>query len=158
MPQAPALVAVPARPRGQQPAPAVVLATAETRPASRAAKGPRPSDLNDDVASADAEKTVYELAGTPGNVLPPTAAGGDGWHAPAVPGPQHGASAAATDLAMSDTPATTADDKLAADPQVVTRPQPMERARQVILEWSRPSAVDPTLEARQSGYQTAAPE
>ena len=158
MPQAPALVAVPARPRGQQPAPAVVLATAETRPASRAAKGPRPSDLNDDVASADAEKTVYELAGTPGNVLPPTAAGGDGWHAPAVPGPQHGASAAATDLAMSDTPATTADDKLAADPQVVTRPQPMERARQVILEWSRPSAVDPTVEARQSGYQTAAPE
>jgi hypothetical protein len=34
----------------------------------------------------------------------------------------------------------------------------MERARQVILEWGQPNAADPTVEARQSGYQTAAPE
>jgi hypothetical protein len=156
-PQTPALVAVPTRPRGEQPAPDVALASADTRSAPRAAKGPRPSDMNDDVNTGDAGKTVYELAGTAGNVLPPNAAGADGWHAPAVPGTQRGASAATTDLAMADMPAATTD-KMPADPQVVTRPQPMERARQVILEWGRPNAADPTVEARQSGYQTAAPE
>ena len=59
---------------------------------------------------------------------------------------------------MTDMPAAATDDKLAADPQVVTRPQPMERARQVILEWGRPNAADPSGRVRQSGYQTAAPE
>ncbi len=120
------LVAVKAPDAGRGGArPAANLAHRGRSAEPRSASGPGPSS-----DSAD-EPSVYALAATSKDALkgPVTRPVSD-WHAPRdsdLPGP------------TEDEPAATPDEESQPAQHQVTRPQPAQSARQVILEWSRPN-------------------
>jgi hypothetical protein len=123
----PALVAVKA-PGPSERRPRVDAVAGGPRSAAEARGKARPTSATKDEASS-----VYQLAATARGALAVAAAAGDeGWHAPGRMESSNDA-AEARDVAAADP-----DSQPAAQYQV-TRPQPFEQARQVILEWSRPN-------------------
>jgi len=92
--------------------------------------------------SRPSRPSVYELASTSKNSAQPAGAEPEAWHAPR-PGPA--AETAAETAEPSDAPAGEPERRWPHPAQYqVTRPQPVERANQVILEWSRPPAAAAT--------------
>jgi hypothetical protein len=113
------------------------VAAASTAPDRRQLSGDgRPQPPGPSPAGGDGP-TVYELAATSTDALqaaPPEKAR---WHRPRAAG--ESATAAVEGSSTSD-PAALAQHQ-------VTRPQPIERPRQVILEWSRPYPGEPSRQA-----------
>ncbi len=126
--EAPALVAANApRPSAQPPAP-TELASLPAPAGTRGSARPEPA------TSAGEQLSVYERAKTSPEVLQEPDASSQQWHAPGVATQTSVASAATTDLQLAQVGPRPPEDYQA------TRPQPVERPRQVILEWSRSSA------------------
>jgi hypothetical protein len=110
-------------------------------------------------AAAASERTVA----SDGQAQPPTARGAQGrsWHPPTDGERDANASASAmgsrevSAAAMRDVASPTADPTKAVDPAAVaggashqlTRPQPAEKSRQIILEWNKPQRGDDSAAA-----------
>jgi hypothetical protein len=112
-----------------QPAPAMV-AVNEPRPTS---PQPGPTELASASSSSGEQLSVYERAATSPEVLHQADPGSQKWHAQGESDSTASATAKAPDnqLAQVDSPPAAYQ---------ATRPQPVERPRQVILEWSRSNA------------------
>ena len=97
---------------------------------------------NETVASKDSEKrSIYELASVSKDVLKVGPTAETNWHAPR----RSGSNAAAANVAdreesRNDADNDSSDSGPPSSAHQVTRPQPAQPARQVILEWSRPHA------------------
>jgi hypothetical protein len=97
---------------------------------------------NETVASKDTEKrSIYELASVSKDVLKIGPTPETNWHAPR----RSGSNAAAAKVAdreesRDDADNDSSDSGPSSSAHQVTRPQPAQPARQVILEWSRPHA------------------
>jgi hypothetical protein len=142
----PAMVAVNApRPSDRSGAVEAVAATRAAAPANRSADPPRRSSLDPDAPSiyerAAASPEAFAAATTPG--------ASDRWTAPR--------GAAPLTPGEREVPAARAAAAHQAPQHQVTRPQPIERPRQVILEWSRPhGSPDPQDRAARAGGYPAA--
>lgn len=124
---APAMVAVnQPRPTPQLPAP-TEIANALTP------NGSRDLALGNQVAAGGDQRSVYERAASSPEVLQQADPGAGQWHAQGEADSTALASAKARDnqIAQVDSPPAAYQ---------ATRPQPVERPRQVILEWSRSNA------------------
>jgi hypothetical protein len=112
-----------------QPAPAMV-AVNEPRPTPTL---PAPTEMASATSSSGEQLSVYERAATSPDVLHQADPGAQQWHAQGETDATAIASSKSPDnqLAQVDSPPAAYQ---------ATRPQPVERPRQVILEWSRSNA------------------
>lgn len=143
-----ALVAVaPPQPSPERPQPSADLSTARPRPTEREVVDARP------VAAGGDTPSVYELAST--SPVKFNSAGmadeqaDESWRSP-----RRSPAEAATDTSIASKvgPADDADsDPLATSQHQVTRPQAMQRPRQVILEWSKAPGNEPSVAAVTAG-------
>jgi hypothetical protein len=123
-----------------------VKASPSDRVQNRSADAPRPSDT----------AGVYEMAAVNPGVLNRGKAATDKWHVP-----QSGESASRASATVDAPPGDrSSQDVAAASPNAqhqVTRPQGIERPRQVILEWSRnvQAPDDTSASVAPSGYPAA---
>lgn len=130
-----ALVAVQTPRPSVRPAPSEAVASAMSPAAgSQSAEGAGPSTI------APGQRSIYQQAATSPEVLNVATTRGDRWHRPgrvlSPDGPSTGDSGIATAGARS------------APQYQVTRPQPLEGPRQVILEWARPHGGTATADSR----------